>query len=109
MFARSLTIALLASISFAGAAYARDPAFTVKLEAPVAEETRVIAQNTLWTCAGDTCRARPHHASSVRACRQFVRESGRRVTAYGPEGDELTAGEIARCNGETPVTQQATN
>ena len=110
MSVRSLAIALvLASAGFAGAAYARDPVFTVKLEAPVAEQTRVIAQSTVWTCEGDTCRARPSHASSVRACRQFVRESGARVTAYGPEGDELTADEIARCNGEQPATQQAAN
>jgi hypothetical protein len=45
----------------------------------------------------------------VRACRQLVREIGARVTAYGPEGDELTAEEIARCNGERPAAQQAAN
>lgn len=109
MSVRSLAIALLASASFAGAAYARDAVFTVKLEAPVAEQTRVIAQNTVWTCEGDTCRARPSHASSVRACRQFAREIGARITSYGPEGDELTADEIARCNGEASATQQAAN
>jgi hypothetical protein len=45
----------------------------------------------------------------VRACRQFVRESGARVVAYGPAGDELSAEEIARCNGEAQVTHQARN
>jgi hypothetical protein len=108
MSVRSLVIAVLASASFAGAAYARDAVFTVKLEAPVAEQTRIIAQNTVWTCEGDTCLARPNHGANVRSCRQFVRESGARVTSYGTEGDELTAEEIARCNGET-VTQQAAN
>lgn len=106
---RSLVIAALASASFAGAAYARDAVFTVKLEAPVAEQTRVIAQNTVWTCEGDTCLARPSHGANVRSCRQFVRESGARVTAYGHEGDELTPDEIARCNGEESPTQQAAN
>ena len=106
---RSLVIATLASVSFAGAAYARDAVFTVKLDAPVAEQTRVIAQNTVWTCEGDTCLARPTHGANVRSCRQFVRESGARVTAYGSEGDELSADEIARCNGERPATQQAAN
>ena len=106
---RSILIAALASASFAGAAYARDAVFTVKLEAPVAEQTRVIAQNTVWTCDGDTCLARADHGANVRSCRQFVRESGVRVTAYGTAGDELTADEIARCNGETPTTQQAAN
>ena len=106
---RSILVAALASASFAGVAYARDPVFTIKLEAPVSERTRVIAQNTVWTCEGDTCLARPSHGANVRSCRQFVRESGARVTAYGAEGDELTADEIARCNGERPATQQAAN
>ncbi len=109
MSVRSLVIAVLASASFAGAAYARDPVFTVKIETPVAEQTRVIAQSTVWTCEGDTCLARPSHGANVRSCRQFVRESGARVVAYGTQGDELTADEIARCNGETPATQQAAN
>ena len=106
---RSILIAAVASAGFAGVAYARDAVFTVKLAAPVAEQTRVIAQNTIWTCAGDTCLARPNHAASVRSCRQFVHESGARVVAYGPEGGELTADEIARCNGDGQVTQQAQN
>jgi len=104
---RSIVIAAFASASLAGVAYARDAVFTVKLDGQAAER-QVIAQNTVWTCEGDTCRARPNHAASVRACRQFVRQSGARVISYGPEGDELTADEIARCNGETQ-TQQAAN
>lgn len=105
---KALLVASLASVAFSGAAFARDAVFTAKLEAPVSERTRVIALDTIWTCNGDTCRARADHAVSVRSCRQFVRESGARVTAYGPEGSELTADEIARCNGDT-VTQQARN
>jgi len=104
---RSIVIAALASASFAGVAYARDAVFTVKLAAP-ATENQVIAQNTVWNCEGDTCLARPSHAVTVRACRQFVRQANARVVAYGAEGDELTADEIARCNGEQP-TQQAAN
>jgi hypothetical protein len=104
---RSIVIAALASASFAGAAYARDAVFTVKLAAP-ASDNQVIAQNTVWSCEGDTCVARPSHAVSVRACRQFVRQSGARVVAYGVDGNELTADEIARCNGEQ-ATQQAAN
>jgi hypothetical protein len=107
--ARSLLVAILFSAGFAGSAFARDAVFTVRLEAPVAEQTRVIAQNTIWTCEGDTCRARASHASTVRACRQFVRESGARVVAYGPAGDGLSSEEIARCNGEAQVTHQARN
>ena len=108
---KSALVAALASAALAGAAYARDGGvFTVKLDTPVAERTQYITQNTIWTCEGDTCRARAQHAASVRACRQFVREAGVRVSSYGPEGGELTADELARCNGdEAPVTQQAAN
>jgi predicted TIM-barrel enzyme len=106
--AKSILVAAVLSMGFIGAASARDAVFTVKLEQPVAEQTRVIAQNTIWTCNGDTCRARPDHAATVRSCRQFVRELGARVTAYGPEGDELTAEQLARCNGDSS-TEQARN
>lgn len=105
---RSLIMAALISTAFAGAAYARDPVFTVKLAAPVAEQTRIIAQNTLWNCAGDTCVARPNHAATVRSCRQFVHELGAPVLAYGSEADQLSADELNRCNGES-ATLQARN
>lgn len=105
---RSIVIAALASASFAGVAYARDTVFTVKLEAPVAEQTRVIANNAIWTCEGDTCRARVSQAASVRACRVLGRELGARIVSFGPEGRELSADEIARCNGEA-ATIQASN
>lgn len=104
---RSVVLAAVISAGFTGAAFARDPIFTVKLEAPVSESTRVIANNAVWTCEGDTCVARPTHAATVRACRQFVREAGARVTAYGPEGGELSADELQRCNGDAPTVQAA--
>ncbi len=107
---RSLVLATVISVGFAGAASARDPVFTAKLETPVAAATRVIAMNTLWSCEGDTCLARPDHAATVRSCRQFVREAGGvRVTAYGSEADQLTAAELARCNGDATQTEQAAN
>lgn len=102
---RSIVIAALISTAFVGSAHARDPVFTVKLAAPVAEQTRVIAQNTLWNCVGDTCVARPNHAATVRSCRQFVRELGAPVRAYGSETDQLSADELSRCNGDNSVLQ----
>jgi len=106
---RSFVLAGVLSAAFVAPALARDPVVTIRLSAPVAEGTRVIAQNTLWNCNGDTCAARPNHAVSVRACRQFLREAGTvRIVAYGSEGRELTAEELARCNGEN-TTQQAQN
>ena len=107
---RSFLVAAVISAGLTAPAFARDPVFTVKLSAPVAEQTQVIAQNTLWNCDGDTCLARADHAVSVRACRQFIREAGDvRVVSYGAEGRELSADEIARCNGDTVATQQAQN
>jgi hypothetical protein len=105
---RSLLIAALFGLGFATPALARDPVFTIRLEAPAAQ-SRVIALNTLWNCEGQTCQARPNHAATVRSCRRFVAESGARVLAYGPEGGELSADELARCNGEGQATQQARN
>ncbi|MEQ1617751.1 MAG: hypothetical protein ABL883_05355 [Terricaulis sp.] len=105
---RSIVLSAIASVVLIGPAFARDPVFTARIEAPLATGDRVIAQNAIWSCDGDTCRARPNHGVSVRACRQFVRESGARVTAYGSEGRELSADEIARCNGEASG-QQARN
>ncbi len=105
---RTLLAAAAISAALAGTAFARDPVFTVKLAAPVTEQTRVIAQNTLWNCVGDTCQARPNHAATVRSCRQLVRELGAPVLAYGSEADQLSADELSRCNGDN-ATLQARN
>jgi hypothetical protein len=102
---RSLVLAAIISAGFTGAAFARDPVFTIKLDAPVAEQTRVIANNAVWSCEGDTCLARPAHEATVRACRQFVRESGARVISYGSEADQLSTDEVARCNGDNATVQ----
>lgn len=106
---RTFVLAAVLSAGLAAPAFARDPVFTVKLEAPVTEQTRVIAQNTIWNCEGDTCVARPNHASTVRSCRQFVREADARVVAYGPAGNELSADEIARCNGDNAAPLATNN
>ncbi|MBX9747617.1 MAG: hypothetical protein K2X34_11995 [Hyphomonadaceae bacterium] len=99
---RTTVIAALLSAGFAGAAYAREGVATIRLAA-AAEDSRVIAVNTLWTCEGDTCQARPTHAISVRACRQFLRQTGAgvRVVSYGNDERSLSADELARCNGDT--------
>lgn len=102
---RSILVTALFSTAFAGAALARDVVFTAKLDAPLAEPTRIITQNTIWNCEGDTCRARPTHAATARACRLLSHELGARIVAYGPEGGELNGDEINRCNGDSSVMQ----
>ena len=106
-FAKTLLIAAVFGLGMTSTAFARDAVFTARLAAPVAERTEVIAENTLWRCEAETCQAVARHAATVRTCRQFVRELGAPVVAYGPAGDELTAEELARCNGDTGQTQQA--
>lgn len=107
---RTTVLAALLSAGFVGAAYARDGVATVRLASPYAGGTQVIALNTLWSCNGDTCLARPTHGINVRSCRQFIRQAGGNVTvvAYGNEERQLSADEIARCNGQS-VTLEANN
>ncbi|MEZ5956821.1 MAG: hypothetical protein R3C27_06385 [Hyphomonadaceae bacterium] len=98
---RSIVAAAVISAAFVAPAMARD-LYTIRLAQPVAEQTRVIALNTIWDCNGDTCLARADHGANVRSCRHFVRESnGLRIAAYGSADDQLSAAELARCNGET--------
>jgi hypothetical protein len=105
---KSIVAAAVLSAAFAAPAFARD-LYTIKLATPVAEQTRVIALNAIWDCNGDTCLARADHGANVRSCRQFVRQSnGLRIASYGTAEDQLSADEIARCNGETQA-QQASN
>jgi hypothetical protein len=104
---KSIIVAAVLSSAFAGAAYAQNPTFTARVEAQPAQ-SRVIALNAMWNCSGDTCVAHPDHAVSVRACRQFAHQAGVRVTAYGSEAQQLSADDIARCNGDANV-QQARN
>lgn len=98
---RSIVAAAVISAAFVAPAMARD-LYTIKLSAPVAEQTRIIALNTIWDCNGDTCLARADHGVNVRSCRQFVRQaSGLRIASYGDATEQLSAAEVARCNGET--------
>ena len=71
---RSIVAAAVISAAFVAPAMARD-LYTIKLATPVAEQTRIIALNTIWDCNGDTCLARADHGANVRSCRQFVRQS----------------------------------
>lgn len=104
---RTLILAAAIGMGVAGVAYARNAVFTATFEAP-AQQSQVIAVNTLWNCEGNTCVARPDHGVNVRSCRILAREAGARITAYGDETRQLTADELGRCNGETR-TQEARN
>jgi hypothetical protein len=108
VLARTFVIAALFGVGLAGAAFARDQVVTAKLVQPVAQSTQVIADQALWRCEGDTCRAMVRHDPTVRACRQLVRETGA-VASYGPEDAKFSTDEIERCNAYAPNAQQARN
>lgn len=90
----SLTLALTATAAFAASSNV-----TVKLATPLATpNSAVIALNTAWNCAGDTCvgmldRKNP----AVRDCRQIARVVGP-VTAFTVGAKSLDAAGIAACN-----------
>jgi tRNA C32,U32 (ribose-2'-O)-methylase TrmJ len=105
-FAKTVLAALLLAAGLSSPAFARDQILTARLAQPLASPSRVIAQNTIWSCEGDSCRAVARHAATVRACRQFVREAGP-VLAYGPEQAGLSAEDIALCNGQSAAQTQA--
>ena len=83
----------LIGLGFASAADAREQTVSARLSAPAAQ-TRVVADNAVWSCAGDTCQANPDHSGSVHSCRLFVREANAIVVAYG----SLSEAQIASCN-----------
>lgn len=107
MLSRTLAAAAIFAVSFAGVAFARDTVVTATLQAP-SSDARVVADSAVWNCTGASCVAVPQHAVSVHGCRDFVRRSHARVTAYGSGDRQLSADELARCNNDpAPGTLQA--
>lgn len=108
-FSKTLVLAAFFGAALSGAAFARDEVISARLAQPAAH-TQLIAASSLWTCAEDNCVARSSQSATVRVCRQFVREAGVAVTAFGPEDARLTEEQLAQCNeGVAPTTQQAQN
>jgi hypothetical protein len=94
--------ALLAGLTLALTATSAFSAFsnvTVKLATPIAQpNSAVIALNTAWNCAGDTCvgtldRKNP----AVRDCRQIARVVGP-VAGFTVGAKSLDAAGIVACN-----------
>jgi hypothetical protein len=100
-----LALAAIAAITLtSGAAMARE-LVTVKLEKPVAQETKVIANGAVFTCIGDSCSGFLRVTADVRGCRQLTKEVGR-VTTFGEGAKPLTDGELARCNAVAKASTQ---
>jgi hypothetical protein len=109
MTAKTIVITAFFTLSLSGAAFARDQVVSAHLTAPTTQ-TQLVASAALWTCAEQTCVARTSQSATVRTCRQFVREIGAPVSAFGPESAQLTEDQLAQCNeGFVAQTQQAQN
>ncbi|MES1197412.1 MAG: hypothetical protein ABUL55_02195 [Pseudomonadota bacterium] len=107
--AKTAFVAALFAASFTGSAFAQDKTVTVHLSTPLAAPTRIIAQNTIWNCSGDTCVALSHRDPTAHECHVFVREARQAVTAYGTADQQLSSDELAHCNGDVGQSQQARN
>jgi hypothetical protein len=88
--------AVAAMVMTAGVAQAKE-LVTVKLEKPVAKETKLIANGGVFTCVGDTCNGYMRVTADVQGCRQMAKEVGR-VVNFGEGQKPLTEGELTRCN-----------
>jgi hypothetical protein len=86
------------ALSFAGAA-AAEGRISATLETPQAAQSKFIAAQAVWNCAGSGCVAAiaPENDEGVDGCQQLARHVGR-VSAYVSETRSLDAKALARCN-----------
>jgi hypothetical protein len=109
MSAKAIVLTAIFCFLTPGAAFARDEVISAQLAQP-ATQTQLVASSALWTCAEQTCVARTSQSATVRVCRQFVREIGAPVTAFGAESAPLNSEQLAQCNdGFAAPGQQAQN
>lgn len=81
-----------APVEAAGAPY-----YTATLSAP-ASDTKAIADGVAWACKDATCVANKTSARPLRVCRGLNRKLGE-VAMFKVNGEEITAEELAKCNG----------
>lgn len=96
---RALTLAAI--VLMATPALASAPAATraTLADASTAPAGRVIVDGASWHCEGAECSATGGSAQpATRACKRVVARIGK-VTAFAYKGQELTAEQIAACNG----------
>jgi hypothetical protein len=76
---------------------AGSPYYTATLAAP-ASDTKAVADGVAWACKGETCVAGKTSARPLRVCRGLNRKFGE-VATFKVNGEEITAEELAKCNG----------
>jgi len=80
--------------------------YTARLSAPSKQQGSVVANGIKWECKGNTCSTRgPWPTPGIGACAALRAQTGTTVTAYGYPKHQLSAKELASCNGA--ATQQA--
>lgn len=96
---RPFALALAAATLAAPGAFAADgaPHYRAELAAP-ADKTRVVAGGLLWRCSGSECLAGKDNSRPLTVCRKLARETAE-VTRFTAAGEELSAEDLARCNG----------
>lgn len=104
---RTALIATAAVALVSGVAFAKTPV-TVKLEAPVAEATRVIANGAVWQCEGDTCTGVMTRSVNARTCGEVAEQVGR-VVSFTGEDRTVTGADLDRCNAKAPQLPAATS
>ena len=97
--ALALSAAALGAVAAPAFAVARDaaPYYRAELSSPAAEP-KVIAGGMLWSCKGTECTAPKDNSRPLIVCKRLVGETAA-VTKFMVAGKELSADELARCNG----------
>jgi len=73
-------------------------AYAVTLATPLAEARREIIDGAIWRCAGERCAAPADGARVQAVCGKVARKFGPVSRFATPQG-ELSAEQLARCNG----------
>jgi hypothetical protein len=91
--------ALIAAMALSSSAFAGAAPVIVKLAAPVAAPTKVIAGGAIFSCAGDTCvAASPASGTADFSTCKIVVHSVGAATSFGTAAAPLAADRLATCN-----------
>jgi hypothetical protein len=90
---------LIAALALSTSAFAASGPVIVKLSAPLAAPTKVVAGGAIFSCAGDTCVATNPSSGTAdfNTCKIVVHSVGP-ATSFGVAGAALAADRLAACN-----------
>jgi hypothetical protein len=73
-------------------------AYIATLAAPLAAPRREIIEGATWRCEGDRCAAPANGGRAMAVCGKVARKFGT-ITRFTSQQGELSAEQLARCNG----------